>query len=87
MNLFLSSEEEARKKLRNLRNYFVQNLNAYEGSIKSGAEADEVKQPTWKFFQMLMFLRPCVKQHKPNCQKDYKGSLKAIEKEAALRIW
>ncbi|KAK7490084.1 hypothetical protein BaRGS_00018606 [Batillaria attramentaria] len=54
------TEDEVKKKVRSLRTQYVQKLNQYTSQIKSGAAADDVQLPTWKFFQPLHFLKPFV---------------------------
>ncbi|PVD29519.1 hypothetical protein C0Q70_08770 [Pomacea canaliculata] len=54
-------EDEVKQKMCSLRNSFLQQLSAYNARCRSGAFAQHVAEPTWRFWKALCFLRPFIK--------------------------
>ncbi|GFO05887.1 hypothetical protein PoB_003239200 [Plakobranchus ocellatus] len=46
-----------KRKIKNLRSTFAKELRNIAKSQKSGASADDIYEPSWKWFQHLDFLR------------------------------
>ncbi|XP_062401063.1 uncharacterized protein LOC134092274 [Sardina pilchardus] len=51
------NEEDVKKKFKNLRTVFTREHSSVLKSNKSGAGADDVYVPKWKYYQVLSFLR------------------------------
>ncbi|GFR86324.1 SKI family transcriptional corepressor 1 [Elysia marginata] len=66
LDLPLSDEvvKAVSEKIRQLRSTFARHLRDFTASKKSGASADDISHPTWRWFRNLYFLTPHLKLRK-----------------------
>jgi hypothetical protein len=55
--LLLFLEEDIKRKFKNLRTMFLREHSMVLKSSKSGAGAEDVYHPKWKYYNILSFLR------------------------------
>ena len=64
------------EKIKGLRSTFSKHLKTWTDSKKSGASADDVATPSWRWFPHLQFLSPHIKIKKVVSTLDFLVSLK-----------